>query len=182
MNFNVLTQAVMKKFPPGRQFSSAAVIAVTKEYPMGYLVMQSQDTTDNKAIKVNLLKKGKRSLNLSAVSLPLMYARERKLDQNKLQDLEDLSRFMGDLEGKWLKDLIARQKQLHDVEQPFSTFPLSLTPSALCISPFSPIQKIHNHHKVTEKQEGTSIIYPRLWNFFYPLGVNLPLVENLCSK
>ena len=67
------------------------------------------------------------------------------------------------------------------LHQPFSTFPPSLTPSALCISPFTPywptpIQKIHSHHK------GTSIIYPRLYNFLPPRGKFTPGWEPLLFR
>ena len=40
---------------------------------------------------------------------------QRKIDKDKLQDISDLSQYIGQMEGQWVKDLVATQRELYNV-------------------------------------------------------------------
>ena len=115
LNFSTLAKFAVKRFAGGRAFSSAAVIGVTSEYNVGYFVKENYDVPDQEATRVSLARQG-HALDLSSVQIPPMYEHARKIDRDKLQDLKDLSQYIGTVEGMWVRDIIQTQKELYDVQ------------------------------------------------------------------
>lgn len=110
------SKKVMKCATTGKQFSNAASIIVTKDYPTEYLLKAEYGMSDEDALKVSLVpgRKDRRARELD-LSAPVnnKYIHDIMIQKQKLQDIEHLCQNCLVATGaKWLLELIERQKAL----------------------------------------------------------------------
>ena len=95
-------------------FQKARLFVMDKSYKQGYIVKQSFNQRDNNGVKVSLHlpEQNEADFDISTVELCPKYSQERKLPILEIEDLAYLKNNMSATCGKWLTELICRQKKL----------------------------------------------------------------------